>query len=363
MHFNRHHIKKQQHKINHMKSIVFFAFAFFLQNVNAQIRTIQQVQKKDTAKLQIRKLSPTTTTNTQSVNTQTQPTTSSFLLNTPTYMVQTAPVTTTTTTTTTTTQTQNTVPAFVPSSEVLKAYQWWRSINPYDLSVYSSPFQLVSHTRFDTTVEKFAGKQSLTFKGWLYQQGWPLWKNDSLVHLRSLKNLVQLDLPLMFINDSAFQILGTVTQLKAIYFHTGTNAPSYNGSEAIYPNHPVTDVGLTALLQNTSLEYVGFQDLGRITDAGFAHFTNLRNLKVLQTLGWTGITDNALLSLQGCESLETLYLVRCNITDQGLNNLLQIKNRLPRLKTIYLNFSKVTVAGIQQLQQNWGSPLNVQFNY
>lgn len=349
-----------------MKSILFFAFAFLLQNANAQIRVIQQVQKKDTAKLQIRKLSQTTTTNPQSVNTQTQPTMSSFLLNTPTTMVQAAPVTTTTATSsssTPTTQTQTTVLAFIPSREVLQAYQWWRNINPYDLSVYSSPFQLVPHTRFDTTVEKFAGKKSLTFKGWMHQQGWPLWKNDSLVHLRSLQNLVQLDLPLLFVNDSAFQVLGTVNQLRAIYYHSGTNVPSYNGSEAIYPNHPVTDIGLAALLQNTSLEYVGFQDLGRITDVGFAHFTNLRNLKVLQTLGWTGITDQALLSLQGCESLETLYLVRCNITDQGLSYLLQIKNRLPRLKTVYLNFSKVTVAGIQQLQQNWGSPLNVQFNY
>jgi hypothetical protein len=347
-----------------MKSILFFAFAFLLQNANAQIRVMQQVQKKDTAKLQIRKLSQTTPTNTQPVNTQAQPTMSSFLLNTPTTMVQAAPVTVnTTTTTTTTTPTQNTVPAFVPSPEVLKAYQWWRNINPHDFSIYSSPFQLVPHTRSDTTVEKFAGKKSLTFKGWLHQQGWPLWKNDSLVHLRALPNLVQLDLPAIYVNDSAFQVLGTVNQLRAIYYHSGTNVPSYNGTEAIYPNYPVTDIGLAALLQNTSLEYVGFQDLGRITDAGFAYFTNLRNLKVLQTLGWTGITDQALLSLQGCESLETLYLVRSNITDQGLSYLLQIKNRLPRLKTVYLNFSKVTTAGIQQLQQNWGSPLNVQFNY
>ncbi len=346
-----------------MKSIVFFAFAFLLQNAHAQIRVIQKVQKQDSAKLQIRKLSQTTTTNTQSGNTTVQPTTSSFLLNTPTTMVQAAAVTNTPPPTTTTTQTQNTVPAFIPSREVLQAYQWWRSINPHDFSIYSSPFQLASHTRNDTTIEKFAGKQSLTFKGWMHQQGWPLWKNDSLVHLRALRNLVQLDLPLIFVNDTAFQVIGTVNQLRAIYFHSGTNVPYRNGSEVIYPNHPVTDIGLAALLQNTSLEYVGFQDLGRITDAGFAHFANLRNLKVLQTLGWTGITDQAILSLQGCEALETLYLVRSNITDQGLSYLLQIKNRLPRLKTVYLNFSKVTVAGIQQLQQNWGSPLNVQFNY
>ena len=328
-------------------------------NANAQVRTFQKPKPADTTKLRIKESAPPNSIAApQPTKPTVQPVTNTFLLNTPTTMVQAAPAVTTPAV-----QPQTTTPAYVAPPELVRAFQWWRAINPEDFSIYQSPFNIVTHTRYDTTIEKFAGKQSLTFKGWMHQQGWPLWRNDSLVHLRQLANLVQLDLPLSFVNDSAFQILGTITQLKAVYFHSGTNVPYRNGSETIYPNHPVTDVGLAGLLQNTTLEYVGFQNLGQITDAGFAHFGNLRNLKVLQTLGWTSITDNALLSLQNCGSLETLYLVRSNITDQGLNLLLQIKDKLPKLKMLYLNDSKVTTAGIASFQQNWGKPINVQFNY
>jgi hypothetical protein len=240
-----------------------------------------------------------------------------------------------------------------PSQEQISAYLWWRSINPYDLSIYRSPFQLVPHQQFDTTVEKFLGKQSLTFKGWLFKEGWPRWRSDSLMHLRVLKDLKQLELQEILVNDTVFRILGTMSQLKAIYYHSETI--TFN------PNMAVTDAGLAALLQNTSLEYIGFQNLANITDAGFAHFGKLKNLKELHTQAWTGITDKALLSLEGCTSLEKLYLVSSNITDLGLSNLLQIKDKLPRLRHLYLNFSKVTAAGITYLQSNWGTPINVHF--
>jgi Leucine-rich repeat (LRR) protein len=239
--------------------------------------------------------------------------------------------------------------------ELVNAYRWWRSINPYDMTKYTSPYNLAPHSSYDTTINRFAAKQSLSFKGWLYREGWPLWQADSLVHLLALKNLVQLDLPLRFVNDTAFRILGRIPQLKAISYHSGT---------AYYdPNSLVTDNGLAALLQNTALEYVGFQNLAAITDAGFAHFGRLKNLKQLHTQGWKGITDAALLALEGCSALETLYLVNSNITDQGLTNLLQIKSKLPNLTKLYLNDSKVTASGIASFQKDWGRPITIGFVY
>lgn len=243
--------------------------------------------------------------------------------------------------------------SFTPTVEVLNSLRWWRSINPGDFSSYQSPFKLVQHSMYDTTAEKFAGKQSLSFNGWLYKEGWPFWKSDSLVHLVSLKNLVQIELPQIFVNDTAFQYLGSINNLKAVYNHSGT---AYCNS---YRMDHVTDNGLILLLRNRNMEHIGFQGLYRITDRGFTSFKNMTQLKTLYTHCWSGITDQALLSLEGCTSLETLYFIESNISDAGLNNLLSIRHTLPNLKKIYLNYSRTTVTGVTNFINSWGKYIEV----
>ncbi len=113
----------------------------------------------------------------------------------------------------------------------------------------------------------------------------------------------------------------------------------------------------TQPVQNRSLEYVGFQGLNKITNQGFAFFRGMNKLKILNTHCWSGITDEALLFLEECPALESLYLVGSNITDTGLNNLLSIKDKLPDLTRIYVNGSKTTREGETTLVNNWGNTL------
>lgn len=240
---------------------------------------------------------------------------------------------------------------FTATPEMIRALNWWRSINPSDVSNYLSPFKLATHTLYDTTVEKFITKQSLGFKGWLYKEGWSNWRSDSLVHLLPMKNLIQIDLPSTFVNDTAFRYLGRLHNLRAIYYHSGTAYFS--------PNTAVTNTGLRLLLQNPNLEFIGFQNLSAITDAGFEVFRNRANLKVLYTMGWKGISNNALLSLQGCTALEQLYLIDSNISDEGLYNLLSLRNSLPNLRRVYLHGSPVSFEAINSFRDKWGNGIEV----
>lgn len=173
------------------------------------------------------------------------------------------------------------------------------------------------------------------------------------MHLRALKNLVQLQISPVFLNDSAFAFFGQMTNLKIIDHHSGAGY--------VVANPAVTDQGLAALLQNTSLEYLSLQNMSHITDAGFAHFRNMRNLKALYTAGWLSITDDAILSLENCTALEELHFVSSNISDKGLANLLLLKDKLVNLKRLYVYQSKTTVPGVMSFQQNWGRPIDVRY--
>jgi hypothetical protein len=239
-----------------------------------------------------------------------------------------------------------------PTPAMAAALQWWLRINPADLGVYTSPFKLAPNTQYDTTLEKFIRKQSISMKGWMrIQETASSWASDSLVHLMALPSLIQVDLP--FIDDVVAGFLGQMRDLKAVYYHSGT------GSCIATLQSRLTDQGLALLLQNRNLEYVGFQANGNISNAGFAHFRGMDKLKVLYTHCWTGITDEALLDLEGCSSLETIYLIGSNITDQGLRNLLTHRDKMPNLTRVYVNGSRTTREGEADFRANWGRPIEV----
>ena len=246
------------------------------------------------------------------------------------------------------------IPAYAASPELVRALNWWRQINPRDLSTYNSLFNITTHTTGDTTYARFAAKTSLSFRGWYHPNGFPYWKADSMINISVLVNLQQIDLHMGLVSNSSLKYLGQLPQLKAVYCSDGMANCDALGLNA-------DDEGLAALLQNRKLEYIGFKDLKKVTDAGFAAFRDMSYLKTLYICCWSGITDQALLSLKGCTALETLYLVRTNITDAGLQNLVAIKSSLPNLKTIYLNYSQTTRNGEANFRAAWGKPINVIF--
>ena len=239
------------------------------------------------------------------------------------------------------------------SPELVRALNWWRMINPRDLSIYNSPYNLTTHTNGDTTYARFAAKTSLSFRGWYHPAGFPYWKADSMINLSVLVNLEQIDLHTVLVSNSSLKYLGKLPRLKAVYCSDGMANCDGVGIDA-------DDIGLQALLQNRKLEYIGFKDLKRVTDDGFAAFSGMSYLKTLYINCW-GITDKALLSLKGCTALETLYLIHTNITDEGLQNLVEIKASLPNLRTIFLNYSATTRKGEENFRAGWGTPINIIF--
>ena len=240
----------------------------------------------------------------------------------------------------------------VITPQMKAAHQWWMRVNPTDYTVYQSPFKLVPHGTGETRAEQFIAKKSMSFVGWQMDPAQRAsWSGDSMVHLLALQDLVQVHMPSL--DDKTLFYLSQLPNLRAVYYHN-----SLGNCDYAYGN-PLTDNGLQLLLQNRNLEYVGLQATGRITNSGFAHFRGMDRLKVLYTHCWTGITDEALLSLEGCSSLEALYFIGSNISDQGLNNLLTLKDKLPYLTKIYVHGSRTTRDGEAAFRAAWGRPIEV----
>jgi hypothetical protein len=241
------------------------------------------------------------------------------------------------------------------SPELVRSLAWWRSINPLDLSLYTSSYNVASHTMGDTTYSRFAAKTSLSFRGWYHAPGVNFWHPDSLVNLLPLVNLRQIEIVPYMVNNNALEYLGRLPNLKSIYCNNTTSSCDPLGINA-------DDNGFINLLSNRNLEYIWFKDFKRLTDVGFAAVTRMRNLKTLYiSCPGTGLTDNAMLSLEGCVNLETLYLINSSITDAGLRNLLRIKKSLPALKTVYVNGSQTTEGGRTDFTGTWGTPIYIIF--
>jgi hypothetical protein len=119
-------------------------------------------------------------------------------------------------------------------------------------------------------------------------------------------------------------------------------------------NTPITDAGLAALEGLNHLHTLYLNGTS-ITDAGIIHLVKLPELRDLGLHG-TRVTDAGLVQLQGVKTLQTLNLgthgywplgKSSPITDQGLAAL----KSLPHLQTLYLIGTRVTDAGIKDLQQ------------
>jgi hypothetical protein len=109
-------------------------------------------------------------------------------------------------------------------------------------------------------------------------------------------------------------------------------------------NDQVTDAGLEHLKGLTGLQKLVLSGTD-VTDAGLEHLNGLTSLQTL-LLG-SKVTDAGLEHLKGLTSLQKLSLMGTQVTDAGLVHL----KGLTSLKMLSLQKTKVTTAGVKDLQQ------------
>ncbi|QDT28110.1 Leucine Rich repeats (2 copies) [Gimesia panareensis] len=105
----------------------------------------------------------------------------------------------------------------------------------------------------------------------------------------------------------------------------------------------VTDEGLAKL---ASLQRLEDLDLGRtkITGTGFAQVT-FTSLKKLSFRGCEQLTVDGFQQIVKCQNLEKLDLIESNIDDRFLQEI----TKLPRLKTLWADYTRLTNAGLPYL--------------
>ena len=105
----------------------------------------------------------------------------------------------------------------------------------------------------------------------------------------------------------------------------------------------VTDEGLAKLASLQRLEDLNLGDT-KITGTGFANvkFTSLKKLSFREC---NKLTVDGFKQIVKCQNLEKLNLIKSNIEDPFLQEIA----KLPRLKTLWVDHTKVTNAGLPYL--------------
>jgi serine/threonine protein kinase len=179
---------------------------------------------------------------------------------------------------------------------------------------------------------------------------------NGLAQIRGLIGLQMLDLRGTKIDDQAMEHLKSFPQLRSLVLSMCSD---------------ITDAGMENLKHLTGLRHLELAYCTKITDDGFASLKDLIHLDYLW-LHATNIGDPGLKHLQKLTRLHDLILTRCEqLTDAGLGSLkaltglrrldldytnvgdpglAQLK-ALPQLESLNLGHTKVTEAGVMDLQQ------------
>ena len=218
---------------------------------------------------------------------------------------------------------------FVPSPQLIQSFNWWKEICPSEFGInYLNP--PTTQSFYDSAIKIYNQKTVISFDGLAFSPGLPKLQPDSLFHLRALPNLTTVFLSFNTSSNASFQQLSMLPNLKAVIMSLAsvTSLPysfTFN----------VNDQSIIALLQNRRLENIQLAKCKLVTDAAFAGLRNQTNLKKFTIYNMDGLTDQVLLSLEGCSNLEEIGIVSTgNITMAGLNHLKSIMNTLPSLRTI-----------------------------
>jgi hypothetical protein len=218
---------------------------------------------------------------------------------------------------------------FVPSPQLIQSFNWWKEICPSEFGIdYLNP--PTAQSFYDTAIKIYNQKTVISFDGLPFSPGLPKLQPDSLFHLRALPNLNAVYLSFNTSENTTFQQLSMLPNLRAVIMSLAVaNSLPFNFT------FNVNDQSIIALLQNRRLENIQLAKCNMVTDAAFAGLRNQTNLKKLTIYDMKGLSNQVLLSLEGCSSLEEIAIVASgNINMTGLNNLKSIMNTLPSLRTI-----------------------------
>jgi WD40 repeat protein/serine/threonine protein kinase/Leucine-rich repeat (LRR) protein len=117
-----------------------------------------------------------------------------------------------------------------------------------------------------------------------------------------------------------------------------------------FDHSPITDAGIQHLNRISSLEWLELP-YSQVTDDGVALLKDLPNLRILVVGGTNertkGLGDGAARALSEMEQLEELDLIRCHLTDTGLEHLSQLSG----LKRLEVSHTDITDDGIEHISR------------
>ena len=158
--------------------------------------------------------------------------------------------------------------------------------------------------------------------------------NESLEHLKGLKQLSSLLLNGTKVTDDGLKVVGTISTLRNL---------DLRGCK-------ITNVGmthLTGLKKLVALKLTGDNNLCTVDDKGLSELANLSNLRAL-ALDSLWVSGDGLSSLATIEKLEELYVGG----ESGLmddESMEKIKDCFPRLKKLRISKSRVSTEGLAHL--------------
>lgn len=158
-------------------------------------------------------------------------------------------------------------------------------------------------------------------------------KITDFTHLKTLPNLVCLNLDECEITDEGFKNLCAYDSLVMLFMHWCSN---------------LTDASLAHAARFQNLKMATFTSSFLITDAGVAHLVGLSKLETLGLSGCVQLTNTALEHLGLITSLRELDVNECDqLTNRGLSNLTSLYN----LQALGVNnCSRLTKKGFRKLR-------------
>ncbi|KAH7688558.1 RNI-like protein [Dioscorea alata] len=179
---------------------------------------------------------------------------------------------------------------------------------------------------------------------------------EALGHLSGLHNLENLDLSFTLVNDNSLAALSTLTSLTSLNLqylkisdeglpflssHIGLTHLDLSGCKHL-------DIGFDKLKCFKNLQSLEICD-GYLDDSCVDSIKGITSLKLLNLANNCDLTD---MTLESISELTALCLLNASynfkITDAGLQHLTPLKN----LRSLYLDFTKVTADKLRRLQRN-----------
>jgi Leucine-rich repeat (LRR) protein len=199
--------------------------------------------------------------------------------------------------------------------------------------------------------------------------------DDGISQLKALNKLQCLDLVQTDVTIAGLKRLEPLTELRQVHyssrkFEVATDADAMQlaklNSPALRtaPSLNVTANGLSAIATPPDLEFL---DLGG-ANLNYEVATMVGQIKSLKSLGFADspVNDEALAQLAGLENLETLMLLRTNVTGEGFGSL----SRLKKLSKVFLEsrFPPVLrdlgqLSSLKELYVPRGAPSNDDLQY